>query len=121
MANILILDDIESFAITLSEHFQTHGHTAQHVLYAGKALENVETNQYDFIIIDGSEDVEVRPGRTLTDVLKELYPSITRVALTGVHNPYDDPILQEKYDIILSKWSEIQRIYQMMGLEYNPK
>jgi DNA-binding NtrC family response regulator len=109
MKKILIVDDWINRLKSTRERLNKKGYRVEQVTNAKQAWEKVNTSRYDIIIIDTSEDVEVRRGSCLSDILQEDYPNTLRIGWTAAAW-YLSPQDKEKYHITLSKPVRIKDI-----------
>jgi DNA-binding NtrC family response regulator len=105
MKRILIVDNNqsvpESLAIYLNEFCGYHAEMTDN---AGSAYDKIKTKSYDLILIDPSEDEEVRGNKTLSEVLAEDYPSIIRICFTARTTEYiKDNVISERYHEVMHK------------------
>jgi len=105
MKKVLLVDDIHGSQKNTGavDYLRSHGHYVNGVTTAKNAWEKVNSSRYDIIIIDASEDKEIRKGFTLNEMITEYFPNTRRICWTAIPGAEYDPLLRNKFDIVISK------------------
>lgn len=103
MKRILFVDNDEPLLETLIELSIERGYDAEGVIDAHQAVKRFQKNKYHAVIIDASEDVPAEGFALLSDWIKEKYPGVRRIVLTGQFIPKNEETIWDNYYVALSK------------------
>lgn len=91
-----------------AEQLKHYGYLVSQFPNAEKAYLSLKEKQYQVAVIDASADCPVRCDRILSDILKEEFPSTTRIAWSD--GPMNTP---EDYHHRIRKTVQVKEIIQM--------
>ncbi|MBT6774486.1 response regulator [Candidatus Woesearchaeota archaeon] len=102
MEKILIVDDWVDVFKPTRKILREDGYQVRQVATAQEAWEKLSTSRYDIVIIDTSEDTEIKKGKCLSEILEESFPNTLRIGWTAAAM-YLTPSDIRKYHHIISK------------------
>ena len=104
MEKILLVDDYYGRKNAgINDYLRIHGYYVDSVTNAKEAWEKINSKSYSLVIIDASEDVEIRKGFTLNEMIAEHFPQAIRMCWTAIPGAEYDPILKANYHTIFNK------------------
>ncbi len=116
--NILIVDDIFTNRLLLSELIRTLGHDSVQAENGKHALECFDTNDIDLVLMD--IEMPVMNGLETCDYIRKHYPAprnkVPIVALTA-HNPglFFDDFSDAGFDELLTKPYSLDKIIELIN------
>jgi hypothetical protein len=81
---------------------------------AEEAFQKSQSTLYDVFIIDASEDVVIRNGRTLGEMLSEQFPNSRRIVWSGQGEIVYDQSLKEVYSAVSRKWLDMETMLALI-------
>ncbi|GEM_PF-5397085 len=101
---ILLVDNDGVLARSLQDLFVVQEANLDYVLSAQAGWQKLREGQrYDAILIDASEDVLIDGEQSLCELIRQHYPTMERIALTGEYGALEDTYAQERYHAIIIK------------------
>ncbi|HLC90985.1 MAG TPA: hypothetical protein VJI15_04395 [Candidatus Nanoarchaeia archaeon] len=117
MKRILFVEDDEYIRRHYIEDIQQAGYETSGAKNASVAWQLVNTHHFDAVVIDSSVDLAVSTNRCLSEMLREYYPAVLRIALTGQSWARNDPLHQERYQhILIKEFNYAQTIEQLQRI-----
>jgi CheY-like chemotaxis protein len=115
---ILIVDDVFTNRLLLSELIKTLGHTSMQAENGKQAIEYLEKENFDLVLMD--IEMPVMNGLETTEMIRKTFPSpknvITIVALTA-HNPslFFEDFSDAGFDELLTKPYSLDKIVELIN------
>ncbi len=115
---ILIVDDIFTNRLLLSELIKTLGHTSFQAENGKQAVDLLEKEDFDLILMD--IEMPVMNGLETTQIIRKTFPSpknvVTIVALTA-HNPslFFEDFSDAGFDELLTKPYSLDKIVELIN------
>ncbi len=116
--NILIVDDIFTNRLLLSELIKTIGHTTVQAENGKMALELMEHDDFDLILMD--IEMPVMNGIETTEIIRKTFPSpknsVSIVALTA-HNPsiFFEDFSDAGFNELITKPYSLDKIVELIN------
>lgn len=79
-----------------------------------EAFRKSQSTHYDIFIIDASEDVVIRNGRTLGEILAEQFPNSRRICWSNESGIVYEPSLKEIYSAVSRKGLNMEAILALI-------
>lgn len=115
---ILIVDDIFTNRLLLSELIKTLGHTSVQAENGKQAVDFLEKEEFDLVLMD--IEMPVMNGLETTQIIRKTFPSpknvVTIVALTA-HNPslFFEDFSDAGFDELLTKPYSLDKVVELIN------
>jgi CheY-like chemotaxis protein len=97
------------------------GYPTTRVSSAQEAWNKIQSTGYEVIIIDASEDIVVRNGRCLSELVSEYYPSILRIGISACALVLLESLVQDRYQKLLQKPVRVEDIIRAIETPFYRK